>query len=161
MKLRTHRRLGDERGAVAGAETLAIGLLVLIATTLAFTGVWALVETRVALDAAAREYLRVYTQSPDGLHASVAAERAAHEVLTARGTPLSGMEIDAPDASRFGPCQAVSVVLSTEVALVRVPFFDDVAARRVQVTHSELIASHREMTPGHAYRARDTPCGDP
>jgi hypothetical protein len=153
------RRVGcHERGVVGGAEALAFGTLILLAGALMTANVWGIVETRVALDAAAREYLRAYTSGSDAVSARDAGERAAAVTLAGRGTPLSGLRIASPDATGFGPCGVATVELTASVPVARVPFLGELASSEVRVTHTELIDAHREVTPHARFEYRDTPC---
>ena len=82
------RRATGQAGMVAGGDGLLFGMLILIAGSLALVNVWAIIDTRAALDAAAREYLRTYTEQRDPAGAAAEAHRAARSVLDSRGTPL-------------------------------------------------------------------------
>lgn len=149
-----------ERGVVGGGESLALGLLILVGGTLALLNVWAFVDTRVALDSAAREYLRTYTESRDPATAQRSSMAAAKQVLELRGTPIDRLVVAAPDSRAFGPCEVAVVELATEVAWARVPFIDGVGSRTVRVVHSELIDPHREVIPGVAHDPTATMCAD-
>lgn len=154
------RRRRDERGVVAGGESLAFGVLILIGGTLALLNIWAMVDTRTALDAAAREYLRTYTRQRDAATAQRSSGAAALQVLELRGSPLDGIVIVPPDATRFGNCEVAVVEIATEVAWARVPFIDGLGSRTVRVVHSELIDPHREVIPGVAHDPTATLCAD-
>ena len=151
------RRRRTERGAV-GAEALAFGALILVAGTLVFVNVWSVVETRLAVDAAAREYLRVYTGAGDHDGATRRAELAARVTLAARGTPLEGLRIDPPDPGSFGPCGEAAVVLTATVPAARLPFVGTLARTEVRVEHRELVDAHREVEPHANFDADATPC---
>ena len=156
--MRRISRRHDERGLVGGAEALAFGALVLLAGALVLVNVWSVVETRAAVDAAAREYLRTYTHAPDREEALAAADRAARATLAARGTPLRGLRIVAPPAAGFGPCGRAEVTLVATVPAARLPFVGAVAASEARVTHAELIGAHEEVTPHADFDSRRTPC---
>ncbi|MEI2700110.1 MAG: hypothetical protein V9E94_17910 [Microthrixaceae bacterium] len=104
----------NQGGFVGGGDGILFGLLILIAGSLAVLNIWSIIDTRAALDAAAREYMRSYTEASTPQEASSAGERAALEVLLRRGTPLSGVRITAPDTGRFGPCEPATVTLEAE-----------------------------------------------
>lgn len=152
-----HRTM-TERGAVAGLDALLFGTLILLAGVVLIINLWSVVETRTALDAAAREYLRSYTASEEGPTAAARAELAARAVLEGRGTPLHHLEIGAPDTARFGPCEPSTVHLSAIVPAVRVPFLDDLGATVVSITATELVPAHRELTAGRSHDPSTTPC---
>ncbi len=152
-------RARSQRGAVGGLEALLLGFLVLFGGAGLMVNSWAVIETRTALDAAAREYLRAYTSQSDPTSASLSGAEAVDRVLRARGTPLRGLTIDAPEAALFGPCQAVEVTLSIDVTEMRVPFIDALGPSTVSVTTSELVDAHREMVAGTRHDLEATPCG--
>lgn len=149
-----------ERGVLAGSDGLIFAVLILFAGSLAVLNTWSIIDTRAALDAAAREYLRAYTRAGDPTTALAGAEAAADEVLAARASPVHTLRIDAPDASAFGPCQPAQVTLHAQVPAVRVPFLGDVASRTVSVRHHELVDPHRELVSAPRHDPEATPCAD-
>ncbi len=149
----------NQGGFVGGGDGILFGLLILIAGSLAVLNIWSIIDTRAALDAAAREYMRSYTEASTPQEASSAGERAALEVLLRRGTPLSGVRITAPDTGRFGPCEPATVTLEAEAPAARLPFLDDLGARQIRVSHREIVDPHREMTSGPSHDPTTTPCG--
>lgn len=160
--MRTRRiRTPDERGVAGGGEALAFGAVVLLAGTLLITNVWSIIETRTAVDVAAREYLRTYTHRMDHERAALDAEGAARQALRSRGTPLTDLQITAPRAADFGPCGRASVVLIATVPTARVPFLGELASTEVRVSHSELIDAHREVDAHEAFDASATACAGP
>lgn len=153
----TPRRRG-ERGVVGGAEALAFGTLVLLTGTLLCIHLWSVVEARVALDAAAREYLRTYTTAADEPSARRDALSTARVVLVARGTPHEDLRVVAPEPARFGPCGVAEVEISTTVQGARLPFVGSIAATIVTVHHRELIDAHREVSAHAEFDPTATPC---
>jgi hypothetical protein len=143
---------------VGGLEALVLGFLVLFGGAGLMVNAWALVETRTALDAAAREYLRAYTAGSDPVSAAGAGADAARQVLVERGTPLQDLAVQAPDPTLFGPCQPVEVTLTLEVDELRVPFIDRLGPSTVSVSAAELVDTHREMTAGARHDPEATPC---
>jgi hypothetical protein len=142
-------------GFVAGAEALLFGTLVLLAGSLLLANAWMVIDTRVAVESAAREYLRGYTESDDPAHAHDAGLRAATDVLAGRGIRA---EVDAPDAP-FGPCARAEVTISATVAAVRLPFVDGLGRREVSATRVEFVDAHRMMQASPAHEPERTPCG--
>jgi hypothetical protein len=151
------RRAG-QHGAVAGLEGLVFGALVLLAGSLVLVNAWAVVESRSALDTAAREYLRAYTRQADRRSALRAGEEAARLTLAGRGTRLHGLQLRVPAADSFGPCGLASVRLRARVPRASVPFLGPLGDTDVTVTHSELIGPHRELTPDPRFDAGSTAC---
>lgn len=160
MSRRTGARAGrrSERGVVAGGEALLFGVLILLGGTLLMVDVWGLIDTRAALDAAAREYLRSYTEQPDRDAAAHAGERAARDVLHARGRSSADLQIEPPDPAAFGPCGLAEVRVSVRTPDTALPFLDDLAGSTVTVRHRELIDANTEVTPDDAFDPTATLC---
>ena len=153
-------RATGQAGMLAGSDGLLFAMLILLAGSLALVNIWAMIDTRAALDAAARDYLRTYTEQSDPASAARAGDHAARSVLDQRGTPLRSLRIDPPDRTTFGPCQPVAVTIEAEVPAARLPFLDDLGARQIRVTHRELVDPHREMTNAPSHDPTTTPCGN-
>jgi hypothetical protein len=145
-----------ERGAVAGLEGLAFGVLVLLTGTLLIVNAWAVVDTRIALDAAAEEYLRAYTEAGDARAAAAAGEEAARSSLAARGVATPVL-ITAPDPAAFGPCTSAHVEIEATVPAARLPFVGGLGTTHLHVRHDELVDAHREVVGGDDLA--DTACG--
>ena len=82
--------VGGQAGMLAGSDGVLFGMLILLAGSLAILNVWAVIDTRAALDAAAREYLRTYTEQSSADAAATAGELAARRLLDERGTLGTG-----------------------------------------------------------------------
>ncbi|MGZ4694068.1 MAG: hypothetical protein ACXWA3_10620, partial [Acidimicrobiales bacterium] len=50
----------DDRGQLAGIEVLPFGVLVFVVGALLITNAWAVVDAKIAVDAASREAVRTY-----------------------------------------------------------------------------------------------------
>lgn len=153
---RARRRRG-ERGLVAGADTVLVGTVVVVALTLLATQAWGVADRRARLERAAAEYLRTYTEADDPLAASRDAGAAARSVLGLRLAAVTSLTD--PDPAGFGPCAPARVTLHSVVPAVRLPFRLTFGQVDVRVTRSELVDAHRAMTAGPSYRSEDTPCG--
>jgi hypothetical protein len=149
----------SERGVVAGLEGLVFSTLILLGGTVLVVDAWAVIDTRVALDGAAREYLRAYTEAPDALTASRSGDIALQEALADRPRLRRALRVEPPEATRFGPCSEANVTLTTTVPSIRIPYIGDFGSTTVRVRHRELVDAHREVIPGAAFDASATPCG--
>ncbi len=148
----------NERGVVGGADGLAFGVLILLAGTLVVANAWSVLDHRTALDAAAREYLRAYTEAPSADEAARRGAAAVDAVLNGRDRLPRQLRVTAPDASRFGPCEPVSVALAATVPAMRVPILGELGAVEVTVRHDELVDAHRELLTGPDHDPASTPC---
>jgi len=151
----------SERGVVGGAEGLLFGMLILVGGTLMIVSAWAVLDRRMALDAAAREYLRSYTEQPDQMSAERAGRSAALQVLGARSTNTGNVSILVETTNGFGPCAMATVQLTSSVRWLKVPFMQSDSAgdhTTITVTHDELIDAHREVIASAGYDPDATAC---
>lgn len=151
----------NDRGVVGGGEALAFGTLILLAGALLVVNLWSILDTRTAVDAAAREYLRSYTRSETHDGGVDAGRAAAAAVLDGRGTPLHGLRFDDPAPRHFGPCGTATLTLSVVVPAARVPFLGTLAQTEVAVTVHELIDAHREVIADARFDPDATACAAP
>ena len=147
-----------ERGVVAGLDGLVFGMLVMVAGTLLIVNAWAVVDSRTALDGAAREYLRSYTRAGDPGTARSSGAAAVTAFLAGRGMDPAAVRTAHPDPTTFGPCAAATVELSLVVPVARVPFVGGFGSTTVHVTGTELVDAHREVIPGAAFDPDSTEC---
>lgn len=151
-------RRWNERGMVGGGDGLIFGILILLAGSLAFVNIWSIVDTRAALDAASREFLRTYSEQPTVDEARLFGELSARESMERRGNSSKGLTIEVDQPSGFGPCAAVTVRMSMTVHWFRVPFLTSVGASRLTIQNRELIDANSEVTADVDYDATTTPC---
>lgn len=147
-----------ERGVIAGGEGLAFGVLILLAGSLALINIWAIVDTRTALDAASREYLRTYTEQSSAGEALLLGDASARRVLHSRGTRTKDLTITVEQPAGFGPCSAVTVRISATVHWFKVPFLDGFGDAVVTAENRELVDAHRDVTVDASYDRTATAC---
>ena len=157
----TRRRNGD-RGQVGGIEVLPFGLLVFIVGTLLVANAWAVVDAKLAVDAAAREATRHFVEADvpaadDFGDAETAARRAGYEALAAHGREAARSTVEltaleSPDGQvGFARCARATFTARYDVPVLRLPWIGgfgsglDVTSR-----HSELIDPYRDGVPGSA-----------
>lgn len=144
----------------AGAEALALGTLVLLAGTILIINAWAVIDTHMALEAAAREYLRAYTEADGPLAAAEDGNAAAAAVLRDRPGLLNRLEVDPPAPETFGPCAPAAVTVTARVPSIRIPAIGTQwGSHTVSISAVELIDGHQEMSSGPAYDLTRTACG--
>jgi hypothetical protein len=156
------RPSGDDRGQAGGIEVLPFGLLVFVVGTLLVANAWAVIDAKLAVDAAAREAARHFVEAdvPDARDfgdAEAAARRAGYDALAAHGREearssieLTGLE--SPDGQAgFTRCARATFTATYDVPVLRLPWIGgfgsglDVTSR-----HSELIDPYRDGVPGSA-----------
>ena len=152
----------DDRGQVGGIEALPFGLLVFVVGALHGANTWAVVDAKLAVDAAARQAARHFVEAevdgPAGVggaeDAAVAAGLAAldaHGRDPARAT-VGLSELDAAGGQAgFSRCARVTFTATYEVPALTIPwiggFGDGIA---VTSSHSELVDPYRSGVPGSA-----------
>ncbi len=153
----TSRHL-NQSGFVAGTESLAFGMLILVAGAILIVNAWSMVDSRITLDAAAREYLRSYTEASDPYTATTRGRSALLRVIDGRAALVEGLRMQEPDQASFGPCAPALLELSVDVPSIRMPFVGDFGAHQMEVRHVELINAHKQMSSGAGYRPENTAC---
>jgi putative hemolysin len=157
----THGRGGD-RGQVGGVEALPFGILVFVVGALLVANAWAVVDAKLAVDAAARQAARHYVEAEvDGGRGAAGAEQAAVDAglaaLEAHGrdpaeatVTLSALEGTGGQVG-FTRCARATFTASYEVPALTVPWiggFGD--GIDVTSSHSELVDPYRSGVPGSA-----------
>ena len=135
---------GSDRGAVAGGEMWALGVLVFVIGTLMVTWAWAGLRARSDAAAIATEYLRAFTEAPDATGAYSAGEEAAARVREDRRLPAARVEVMAPDD--FGRCRIATVTVRVESPGVGHGGIGRLGPTSAEVTRSELTDPYRAMT---------------
>ena len=156
------RHRGGDRGQVGGIEVLPFGLLVFVVGTLLVANAWAVVDAKLAVDAAAREAARHFVEADvpaagDFGDAEAAARRAGYEAIASHGreearssVELTGLESPAGQPG-FTRCARATFTARYDVPVLRLPWIGgfgsglDVTSR-----HSELIDPYRDGVPGTA-----------
>jgi hypothetical protein len=164
MRARRHggpctRRAGpDDRGQMGGVEMLPFGVLVFVIGTLLVANAWAVVDARMATDAAAREATRRYVEwdaTAPGAGAEAEAVRAGLEALASFGrdpeaatVALSGL--DSPTGG-FSRCARATFTATYRVPALTLPWVGGFGSGfTVTSTHSELVDPYRDGVPGSA-----------
>ena len=134
------RRTSSERGQ-AGIETIPFGVLVFVGGMLLVVNVWSILDARMTVDSAARDYLRAYTNSRNANEGRAAGDRAVRATVAARGRRGDELSVHAPSEA-FGPCHPATVTVTLSLPAVRIPFLGSLGATDVSSTESELIAPY-------------------
>lgn len=152
------RGRGD-RGQLGGVEVLPFGFLIFVAFTLLIASMWAVIDTKFAADAAAREAVRLVVESTSSdvtdREVRVAATAAATATLAEHGRPAPAtvtVGVAAPDGTgRLLRCSRVEVTVRTSVPALRIPFLGGYGPGvTIEATHAELVDPHRSDVAGVA-----------
>jgi len=138
-------RAGEEAeaGFVGGFEGLLFGLLIFVVGTLMVAAAWAVVDTKFAVDAAARQAVRTYVEAPDAAEAGPRSREAAAATLAGYGRSVPAAEIRLV-AGTFARCARVTIEVSEPSPLVVLPWIGAVGSgERVAAEHSELVDPFR------------------
>lgn len=140
------RRAG-ERGAVGGIEVLPFGILVFVVLVLLIANLWAVVDAKMTVDAAAREAGRAFVEASDLAGARRAARRAADDVARGAGRDPDRLTIRDDDPV-FARCAIVEHRATYHVPTITLPFIGGFGGGfRVGGVHRESIDAFREGLP--------------
>ena len=143
----------DDRGQLAGIEALPFGLLIFVIGALLITNAWAVVDTKIAVDAAAREAVRAYVEAPDATAGRTAAITAADDTIAGHGRPASHLTVDITHEAGqpFARCVRVTVAVHYPVPALRLPWIGGLGhAFDVRAHHAERIDPYRSGLAGTA-----------
>jgi hypothetical protein len=160
-KPRRARRARTDAGQVGGIEALPFGILVFVVGSLLVANAWAVIDAKLAVDAAARQAARHYVEAPVGTAGSPDPEQGAIDAglaaLEAHGRDpanatigLSALE-GSGGQQGYTRCARASFTVSYEVPALTIPWiggFGD--GIDVTSTHSELVDPYRSGVPGSA-----------
>jgi hypothetical protein len=141
---------------VGGIETLPFGLLVFVVGSLLVAQAWAVVDAKLAVDAAAREATRHYVEADvrhpgDTAEAHAAATAAGLAALAAHGRDPSRVRLSRDGGAPYQRCAPVTFEASYTVPALTLPWIGGFG-RGIEVTsrHSELVDPFRDGVPGDA-----------
>jgi hypothetical protein len=137
-----------DAGFVGGFEALLFGLLIFMAGTLLATHAWAVIDTKAATEAAARQAVRSYVEASSPAAAASQAEQAAAAALTGYGRSAARARVRLV-AGSFGRCQRITIAVSYPAPVLVLPWVGRLgAAEWVRADHSELVDPFRSGLPG-------------
>jgi hypothetical protein len=137
-----------EQGFVGGFEGLLFGLLIFVAGTLLATHAWAVIDTKAATEAAARQAARTYVEAASPAAAAYQAQQAAANALAGYGRSAARGRVRLVSGS-FGRCQRITIAVSYPSPALMLPWVGRVgSAEWVRGEHSELVDPFRSGLPG-------------
>ena len=138
----------DEAGFVGGLWGFVFGLLLFVMGTLLVAAAWAVVDTKFAVDAAARQGARTYVEAPAAATAGPEAQQAADYALQGYGRVPARATVRLM-AGHFARCSRVSIEVTYPSPLLELPWIGQVGTgQRVTATHSELVDPFRTGLAG-------------
>lgn len=145
---RCRAAIGSEAGFVGGFEGLVFGTLIFVAGGLLVAGVWATVDTKLALAAAARVAATSYVEAGNPTSATTAALGSADVTLDGWGLSASRAALDVA-AGPWARCSRITITIRYPAPGIRLPWIGEVGAGPdVAARASELIGPYRNGIPG-------------
>lgn len=154
-------KTGDS-GQVGGIEVLPLGVLIFVVGILLVANAWAVVDAKLAVDAAAREAARRYVEADtvdiadatDAEHAAVdagLAALAAHGRDGSRGRVWLSSLIGPDGHAEFTRCARATWTASYHVPALTLPWVGGFGQPfEITSSHSELVDPFRDGVPGAA-----------
>lgn len=132
------RRVHSEGGVVGGIEVLPFGVLVFVAGALLIANAWAVVDAKLAVEAAAREAGRAYTEASDVNAAQRSALAAARSAMEGVGRDPDRLRLTDNDP-RYVRCEIVEHIATYRVPSLTIPFVGGFGRG------STVVGRHREV----------------
>lgn len=136
----------DDAGQVGGVEVLPFSLLIFVAGTLIVANAWAVIDVKLAVNAASREGVRAFVEAPTAVDGCAAVERVAREAINGHGRRGELLVLDPADCRSlpFQRCAPVTIRASYPAPLLTVPFVGPYGdGVRVTSSHTEIIDPYR------------------
>lgn len=147
----------SDAGQVGGIEALPFGVLVFVIGALLVANCWAVIDAKIAVDAAARQATRHYVEGDAGADPEQSAVEAGLATMAAHGRDPAQAQIalaglDGSDGQQgFTRCARATFTASYQVPALTIPWiggFGD--GIDVSSSHSELVDPFRSGVPGSA-----------
>jgi hypothetical protein len=115
-------RCCGDAGQVGGIEALPFGVLIFVLGSLLIANAWAVVDTKFATDAAAREAVRAFVEAPGGSVDPVgAATEAGRDALAGHGRDPDRASIEPIGTAVLARCERVAFEVTYTVPALTLP----------------------------------------
>jgi len=144
-------RWRDESGQVASIEVLPFALLLFVVGALLITNAWAVVDAKIAVDAAAHEAVRAYVEAPNDVSARIAAAQAAAATIVGHGRRVDklAVRVTHEGGQPFERCVRVTGETSYPIPALQLPWIGGFShAFDVRSHYSERIDPFRSGLSG-------------
>lgn len=130
-----------ERGAVGGVEAIPFGLLLFVAGILVVANTWAVIDAKVATEAAAEQSARYLVESDGDVAGALERGEAAFEGIVGHRRRLDGtVRVD----GAFRRCARVTVTFRYVAPMATVPLVGGWGRGiAVESSHSEIVDPYR------------------
>lgn len=137
----------DEAGQMAGAETVAFGVLVFVVGVLLVANAWGVIDAKLAVASAAREATRAYVEAPATADPMARADAAAREALRGAGRDPGRLRLTPLEAD-FTRCSAVRFEAAYDVPTIRIPLIGAFGPGfTARARHAEVVDPYRSGIP--------------
>jgi hypothetical protein len=143
----------DDRGQIGGAEAVPFGVLVFVIGTLMVTNLWAVIDAKMAVNAAAREHVHSVVEAQTGPAGEASGQQAATEVIRAWGRdparltvePVRYLDGNGQAVGGWRRCARVAVTLRYDQPLISLPLIGMMLGPDIPVraTRTELVDPFR------------------
>lgn len=147
----TRARWRDEDGLAAGAEALVFGVLVFVFGTLLVLNAWAVIDTKFATSAAAREAVRAAVEAPpgsDGPTMRARAHVAAAAAIDGHGIEPGRMTLLPTTTTVQVRCAPIGFQVSVHVPATIVPGWGQRSGFTVTSSYTEVVDPYRTGIAG-------------
>ncbi len=134
----------NELGLIAGGEMAVFGILIFVMGTLLVVNLWAVIDTKLAVDAAAREAARTYAESTDAAQAPIDANSAAKQTLIGYNRNAALANVQITTTAGFTRCSSFTIVVQYPTPIFSLPLLGQIAGTStVAGEHTEIIDPYR------------------
>lgn len=130
---------------MAGIEAIPFGILVFVVGVLLLTNAWAVIDAKLAADAASREAARAYVEGwPDPVASWSDAQQRGRDAASAQGRDGARLLLSRSLDPGYERCARVTVTARYRVPALSVPYVGGFGhGFTVASTHSEVIDAYR------------------
>lgn len=133
----------DDRGFAGGADMLFFGFIALGISVLVIVNTWAVIDTSLAVNAAAREGARTFVEA-DPADPFTDSRRAMDRVMDQYGkTDAADLRVEIIEGVGFERCAVVRTSAAYDIELIDLPLFGSLGSHRISATHSERVDPFR------------------
>lgn len=141
----------DDHGFAGGMDAVVVGMLVFVVSVLVVANAWAVIDVKLAVEAAAREATRTYVEGLSGDDAWAGAVAAAQNTLTGHGRDPRRAAVSPVGDTRLARCAVVHIEVRYPARVFPLSVLGR-GGRTIEVRgeHRERVDAHRSGLPGAA-----------
>lgn len=142
---------GGDDGFVGGMDAVVVGMLVFVVAVLLVANAWVVVDTKLAVEAAAREATRSFVEAPVDELAWAGAVAAAQRTVAGHGRDPHRAAVRPIGDTRVARCAVVHIEVRYPARIFPLSVLGR-SGRTIDVrgSHRERVDAHRSGLPGPA-----------